>query len=102
MAHGHRRECLAFFALNGNATLVPPALGEALTAIVYCVAGTVRVARRLLLEPVLSMKLMLPMYVPDLRLFAPELIEKVTVVPEFVACPPSGEAVSQLGTLVIV
>ena len=88
-------------AISGSEQVQQTA-AEALTAIVYCVAGTVRVARRLLLEPVLSMKLMLLMYLPDLRLFAPELIEKVTVVPEFVACPPSGEAVSQLGTLVIV
>jgi hypothetical protein len=75
---------------------VPSALGEALTATVSCVALTVRVARRLWL-----LKLMLPVYVPALRLFALELIEKVTVVPDLVAVPDVDEAVSQFGTLLI-
>ena len=75
---------------------VPPALGEALTAMVYCVAATVRVARRLVL-----LKLMLPVYVPGLRRFALALVEKVMVFPDGVAIPTIDEAVSQLGTLPI-
>jgi hypothetical protein len=75
---------------------VPPAPGEALAATVYCAALTVRVAVRLV-----WLKLMLPVYVPDLRLFALELIEKVMVVPDFVALPDVDDAVSQFGTLVI-
>ena len=60
-------------------------------------ALTVRVAVRLVL-----LKLMLPVYVPDVRLFALELIAKVTVVPDLPTVPDVDEAVSQLGTLVII
>ena len=93
---------------------VPSALGEALTATVYCVAAVVELARVALVVELACvaltikvaarlvwLKLMLAMYVPGLRLFALALIEKVMVFPDFVAVPDVDEAVSQFGTLVI-
>jgi hypothetical protein len=89
---------------------VPPALGDALTATVYCVcaavaAVTVRDAGRAVLglffEPLTEPKLILPTYVPLPKFFALDLIEKVIVVPKLVAIPDVDEAVSQFGRLLI-
>jgi hypothetical protein len=64
---------------------------------------TVRVVRRVVFPIlfVVLLKLMVPTYLLGIRFLALELIEKVTVVPDFVARPDVDEAVSQVGTLVI-